>query len=56
MPEYDVIIKGSVTKTIRVLADNEDEATVDAHSLFTVANEGKDENYEEETISVDKIA
>lgn len=52
MPEYDVTIKGSVTKTYRIEADNEDEAIELAHEGFSVAyEEGIEEDYNQETIS-----
>jgi hypothetical protein len=56
MPTYDVKITARVTKTIRVEADTEEEATEQAHQEFTVAPEdGIDEKYDQETESV-KIA
>jgi len=55
--EYDVTIEASVRKTIRVKADSEDEATQEAHSLFTVApEEGEDEKYNEETLRCEEVA
>jgi type IV secretory pathway VirD2 relaxase len=56
MPTYDVKITARVTKTIRVEADTEEEATEQAHQEFTVAPEdGIDEKYDQETESI-KIA
>ena len=50
---WNVKIKGSVTKTINVEADTEDEAVELAHELFTVqCEDGLKEDYDEETISV----
>ena len=54
--EYDVTIKGIVTKTIRVTAKSDDAATEEAHSLFTVAPEADEaERYEEQTVSCKKV-
>jgi hypothetical protein len=54
--EYDVTIEARVRKTIRVKANSEDEATQEAHSLFTVApEEGEDEGYNEETLDCKEI-
>ena len=48
--KYDVIIRGTVTKTIAVEADNVDDAIVQAHEEFTVECEGPFEDYNQETI------
>jgi len=56
MDEYDVIIQATVTKTVRVDADNEDEATQLAHQIFTVqSQEGEPEKYDEQTLSCHKV-
>ena len=56
---WEVIIKGSITKTIRIddnEADSEDDAVELAHQQFTVApEEGAGEKYEEETINVTEV-
>jgi len=49
---WDVKIKATVTKTISVEADNEEEAVELAHELFTVQCDGVNEDYNEEIISV----
>jgi len=50
---WDVKIKATVTKTISVEADNEEEAVELAHELFTVCHEDNvKERYNEEIISV----
>jgi hypothetical protein len=51
MKEYDVTIKAVVTKTYRVEAENEEEATETAHQLFTVINDDTPEDYEQDTVS-----
>lgn len=57
MPKYEVTIKATVQKTIKVEADNEDEAQEAARGMFTTTcEEGEDENYDEETISVEEVA
>jgi hypothetical protein len=54
--EYDVTITATVTKTIRVKADSEDEATKIAHSEFTVApEEGEGERYDEQTVDCKEV-
>jgi len=53
--EFDVQIEATVRKTIRVKAKDEDEATELAHQEFTVASDGEPEDYEEQTISVEKV-
>jgi len=55
MDEYDVTIEATVTKTLRVPAVNEDEATELAHQLFTVTNEGDEEKYDEQTLRCEKV-
>lgn len=54
MKTYAVRIMATVIKTIRVDAENEDEAVALAHEEFTVAPES-DEAYEEETLSVHEV-
>jgi len=53
MPDYDVTIKATVIKTIRVEdAEDEDDATQQAHSMFTTAPDadGQPEKYDEQTV------
>lgn len=52
---WDVTIRATVTKTLRIKADTEDEATEEAHRLFSVLNTDNNEKYEEETVSVQKV-
>ena len=51
MKTYDVMIRGSVRKTMRVEAEDEDRATEIAHEEFTTASTDQDEAYNEETVS-----
>lgn len=55
MPRWAVMIKATVRKTIEVEADTEDEAIDEAHSLFSVLNDGEEEDYDEETEGVERI-
>jgi hypothetical protein len=56
MPKWNVTIKATVTKTITdIEADTEDEAIEIAHSLFTVAVEDGEEDYDEQTEDVERI-
>jgi hypothetical protein len=57
MPSYDVTIKATVTKTIRVDdCDTVEQAIEEAHSLFTPSNVGDEpEKYTEEFISAEEV-
>lgn len=55
MKTYRVTIRATVTKTLTVKAENEDDAYVAAHEDFSVLNTGKDERYEEETLEVKEV-
>lgn len=50
--DYDVQIKATVIKTLRVKAKNEDEAAKIAHERFTVTCNGSEEDYEQDTVSI----
>jgi hypothetical protein len=52
MKPYEVIIRAIVVKSIRVLADSQEEAIESAHDLFTVDCEGDELRYEQETVEV----
>lgn len=52
---YDVTIEAIVRKTIRVEAQNKQDAIENAHSLFSVANTDEQERYEEETVGVELV-
>ena len=55
MKEYDVTIKATVTKVIRVEAENEDMASEEAHQIFNIMKDGYDEEYDEETVACDEV-
>ncbi len=52
MQIYEVTIQATVTKTVSVEADNEDDAVELAHEEFSVSSTSNDEKYTQETISV----
>ena len=54
MKTYRVTIRATVTKTLTVKAENEDDAYVAAHEDFSVLNTGEDENYTQETLEVEE--
>jgi hypothetical protein len=54
MKTYRVTIRATVTKTVTVEAENEDDAYVAAHEDFSVLCDGEDERYEEETLSIEE--
>ena len=45
MKTYDVTITATVTKTIRVEAEDEDAAYIEAHEKFSVLPDDWDEDY-----------
>ena len=54
--EYDVTVRATVTKTLRVRATSAELATEQAHELFTVACENdQDEDYNEDTLRCEKV-
>lgn len=56
MKKYDVTIRAYITKTVRVEAENEDDAIDLAHQDFNYLPE-KDvaEDYDEETMNVEEV-
>jgi hypothetical protein len=54
MKTYDVTIRATVTKTIRVQAESKEDAYCEAHEEFTTECDGE-EYYEEETMNVDEV-
>jgi hypothetical protein len=54
MKTYDVTITATITKTIRVTADYEEEAAEIAHNLFTVECDG-DEKYAEDMENIVEV-
>lgn len=55
LKQYNVTIRATVTKTYRVDAKDEDQATEEAHSIFSVLNDETPEDYEEETLHVEEF-
>lgn len=56
MPIFDVTIQATVTKTIRVEADNDQQATEQAHQIFTVEPDQLDEEkYDEQCLSCKEV-
>lgn len=55
MTTWRVTIKATVTKTYEVEAETKDEATETAHSLFSVAPDDVEEDYDEQTEDVEKV-
>lgn len=54
MKTYDVTIRATVTKTIRVTEESKGSAIGKAHSLFTTEYDS-DEHYEETTLDVTEV-
>ena len=54
MKQYNVTIRAIITKTLRVEAENEDEATQQAHDRFSVLNDDTDESYEQDCIDIEQ--
>ncbi len=55
MKTYDIKIKATITKTVRVKAENEDEAYVAAHESFSVLEDGNPEHYTQETLDIYEV-
>lgn len=55
MKTYDVTIQATVTKTIRVEAEDSNEATIQAHEEFNVHSGEGDEHYDEQTIEIKEV-
>lgn len=56
MPTFAVTICATVTKTITVTADNEDEACEKAHDEFSVLPDPNvSEKYEQETLDIELV-
>ena len=54
MKTYDVTIRATVTKVIRVEAEDAGDADVEAQEQFSVLPDG-DERYEQETLKVKEV-
>ena len=56
MPTFAVTISATVTKTITVTAENEDEAYEKAHDEFSVLPDPNvSEKYEQETLDIELV-
>lgn len=55
MKTFEVTIQATVTKPVRVQAENQVEACEQAHELFSVDNDGSLERYEQETLDVEEV-
>jgi hypothetical protein len=54
MKTYDITIRATVTKTVRVEAENRAEASIQAHEEFSTECDGQ-ENYEQETLDIEEV-
>ena len=48
------MVKATVRKTYKVTAKNKDEAVATANDIFSVLDDGTDEDYEQEVLSVEE--
>lgn len=55
MKTYEVTIRATVTKVIRVEAMNEDDANIEARERFNVAEVSPEEDYDEETLDIEEV-
>lgn len=55
MKTYEVTIRATVTKVIRVEAMNEDDADTEARERFSVAEVSPEEDYDEETLDIEEV-
>ncbi len=55
MKTYDITIRAIVIKTLRIEAEDEDEAIMEAHSEFDVTCTDDREDYEEETLNIKEV-
>jgi hypothetical protein len=55
MKTYDVTIQATVTKTIRVEAEDSNEATIRAHEEFNVYSGEAEEHYDEQTLEISEV-
>ena len=55
MKTYDVTIQVTITKTLRVNANNEDDAYCLAHDEFNPYSGEAEDSHEQETISVKEV-
>ena len=55
MKTYDVTIRATITKTIRVEAEDIDAAIAEAHEDFTVADCNFYDDYDEATLDIGEV-
>jgi hypothetical protein len=55
MKTFDVVVRATVTKTVRVEAENEDDAYVFANESFSILNDGSDEDYTQEALEISEV-
>ena len=54
MKTYDITIRATVTKTIRVEAKDKVEASIQAHEQFSTECDGQ-EDYEQNTLDIEEV-
>ena len=55
MTKYKVMIRGTVTKTIEVEANDAAEAEENANEMFNLSYDGRDERYEQDSIHTEEV-
>ena len=55
MTKYKVMIRGTVTKTIEVEANDAAEAEENANEMFNLSYDGRDEQYEQDSINTEEV-
>lgn len=56
MKKYSVTIRATITKDVLVEAENEDQAYELAHQVFSVLNDGSDEQYEQDALDINEVS
>ena len=55
MKSFIVVVRATVTKTMHIVAESDDEAARIAQETFTVAEDDCDENYEQDILTIDEL-
>jgi hypothetical protein len=55
MKDFDITIRATITKTIRVREDNEDKAEELAHQVFNPNEDGVSEAYDQDTLHISEV-
>lgn len=55
MKTFVVVVRATVTKTMNIVAENDDEAAKVAQETFTVAEDDCDENYEQDILTINEL-